>query len=197
MSCKGGTYCPDNTRIDEFWILNEQLNRMKTLVLSWVSSQGSASLPDYRHHGARWQDAMGQMYAVALVFQYMNLPGVASVFAKVNARFRHTLQIIDRPDGGLGGGAHHPVVPGPNGGVVDWTWLQVWDWWIAAFLTQKQARMTAWMGDALAALETSLAADASPEARAAERDVQAEKQPGGLFHAGATVFAGYGSIIGG
>ena len=138
---------------------------------------------------------MGQMYAVALVFQYMNLPGVAAVFGKVNSRFRDTMQLIDQADGL--GGAHRPVVPGPdsNGGVLDWTWLQVWDWWIAAFLTQKQARMTAWMGEALAALENSLSNDESPEARAAERDVQAEKQPGGLFHAGATVFSGYGNII--
>ncbi|MDI1489600.1 MAG: hypothetical protein OHK93_000797 [Ramalina farinacea] len=195
MSCKGGTYCSDNTRIDEFWILNDQLNGMKTLILSWVSSQGSASLPDYRQHGAQWRDAMGQMYAVALVFQYMNLPGVANVFCKVNSRFRDTMQLIDQADGL--GGTHRPVVPGPNGGVVDWTWQQVWDWWIGAFLTQKQERMTAWIGEALAALESSLAADQSPEARAAERDVQAEKQPGGLFNAGATVFSGYGSIIGG
>lgn len=51
--------------------------------------------------------------------------------------------------------------------------------------------MTTWMSEALTALESSLAADVSPEARAAE------KQPGGLLNAGATVFSGYGSIIGG
>ena len=137
---------------------------------------------------------MGQLYAVALVFQYMNLPGVASGFGRVNDRFKQTMQSIDETD--WLGWAHRPVVLGPDGNDAEWTWLQVWNWWIAEFLTQKQTKMMQWMRDTLAALEESLASDMTEEARAAERVVQAKKQPGGMFSTG-TVFTAYGGILAG
>lgn len=46
ISCRGNL-CPDDNRVNEFYILEKNINIMKSVVLSYTNAQAGEGLPDY------------------------------------------------------------------------------------------------------------------------------------------------------
>jgi len=170
---------------------------MKTVVLSFTNAQAGEGLPDYSSVNVRddWATIGMKMYQVAMVFQYLNLPGVSAEFATTNACFRAVFQQLDADPAGQN---HRPILPVPNANGVPGTWLQAWDYSLSGFLNYKQLKVRGWMHNALGQLRTAQAGDpvwAGDGALTAQIDMEAGG--GGLFADGAVTFGGaYGGIMG-
>ena len=196
LSCQGGSICPED-RASEFFVLESNLNGLKTIILSRVGSNGDDDSVINLHKGNVKNDVLqirAKMYAVALVFQYMNTPAVAEVFVTVNARMLKQLTIID---GTAARGGFTPVLfhdgktPSPE------NWSDVWQYWMGLFLLGKAWSMQEWMKDAMETLKGAMK-DSGMNAAEARQFLQSveDERSNGAFRDDALKFGdGYRPIL--
>lgn len=185
-----GSPCADNSRVSEFYILQSDLNNAKNKILSLQAATGSDMCPSYTSASDPAQ-IMGKMYQIAIVFQYMNEPGVSTIFNTVAARCRAVMQTLDADEVGIANPPAQVYVSSPP------TWTKAWDFWLGKFVDDKQVKMQSWMESARLALQLSLANPANADGGLLSAQASAEMSgAGGLFTDAAVTFStAYGGII--
>jgi hypothetical protein len=87
-----GAGCPTDNRKGEFFILDQNVNAMKAIVLGEMTEK--AELKDLRCEKA-WRSNKAKLATLSAVFQHIQMEEVAKVFVKVNGRMRDVLTSPD------------------------------------------------------------------------------------------------------
>jgi len=141
MSCSGGN-CPAADRTSEFFILQDNINGLKAIVLGQMNSDAGFRQMSCKNKDG-WEKNHAKLYLLANVFEYLSNPGVAAVFNKVNARVRDLLHALDNDPFYA---AHTPQalkVPDVNDTVhyiQHNGWLGSYDYFMRMFLYQAQEK---------------------------------------------------------
>jgi len=81
----------DRTRVSEFFILNSDINTMKTVIMSYTLD--TTTVPSLAL-SLQWRDIWQKMRYVSLVFIYMRANPISNVFLATNTRMRNILCVL-------------------------------------------------------------------------------------------------------
>lgn len=136
MSCSG-TGCPATDRLSEFYILEENVNKLKENVLGEMRKDA-----DFKYltcNYADWRDNLGKLSLMSAVFQYLSKPEVAAVWVKVHNRMRGVLADLDA-DASYANYKPGPLkVPG-NLQVSHNGWMGAYDYFMDMFMVAAQEK---------------------------------------------------------
>ncbi|KAE9364748.1 hypothetical protein N431DRAFT_520352 [Stipitochalara longipes BDJ] len=187
VSCFGGS-CPESNRVSEFYILESGINQVKTVILSKLSTSGSAVLPSCKATGSSsltWQQMRTKMVTVSMAFEYMRDQDVFNIFNTVNTRFRNVLLALDA-DAFYGNLKPLPqlVAGDPTNIIQHLSWTNAYDYWMTGFLRQAEIKMQQWMFDCV----VSMVAAATASGATVEANWALNQQQSGLFTEASTQF---------
>ncbi|KAI5245468.1 hypothetical protein E4T43_03190 [Aureobasidium subglaciale] len=146
VSCYHTSTCEDNSRLDEFFLLEHNINGAKNRVLAgYYTGVGADKYNDQKLPSCTSGDyttAQQQMILYSLVFKYMREDAVFRSFDKANSRMRVIMDKLDNhPLGQANRPAMEHITSGPN------TWLKAYDEFMVNMLETSEKKMRNWMDD--------------------------------------------------
>jgi hypothetical protein len=130
----------DNTRLNEFFILEAEVNTAKTVILSHnLEFSGLPAL----YESDPWARTLQTIRVYSMAFNYMNAPAVSNIFHNTNQRMRTVLDQIDNDP--FYNNNRPSTCDDGHGQQTPNTWRGLWDEWIAKFITYKEIKMTDWI----------------------------------------------------
>lgn len=136
LSCSG-TGCPATDRLSEFFILAEDVNKLKENVLGEMRKDA-----DFKYltcNYADWRHNLAKLSIMSAVFQYLSQPKVAEVWVKVHNRMRSVLQDLDA-DASYANYKPAPLLVPGNEQIVHIGWLGAYDYFMRMFLDAAQEK---------------------------------------------------------
>lgn len=137
MSCYGGSRCPSNDRLSEFFILEDSINKLKENVLGEMRRDADFKMLTCNSND--WRANRAKLTTLSAVFQYISHQEVSAVFIKVNNRVRDVLKALDADPSYAQFEPAALKVPGElqishNG------WLGAYDYFMRMFLDAAQEK---------------------------------------------------------